>query len=101
MAKPTVGSDIAPVNTIIERDITGFLVPRDRPKQFAEVPLQLLRDSELRARMGDAGRKRVERLFSETSMLDRVATVLRDLERLKCGVSGVSQRRAIPGQVGE
>jgi len=101
MAKPTVGSDIAPVNTIIERDITGFLVPRDRPKQFAEVLLQLLRDSELRARMGDAGRKRVERLFSETSMLDRVATVLRDLERLKCGVSGVSQRRAIPGQVGE
>jgi glycosyltransferase involved in cell wall biosynthesis len=102
MSKPVVASDIAPVNTIIEHEVTGFLVPPDKPERFADALLALVRSAELRVRMGSAGRKRVERLFSEKGMLDLIGSALQEVERVKCGVIGtsrVSPSCATPGKI--
>jgi glycosyltransferase involved in cell wall biosynthesis len=48
---------------------TGFLVPPATPERIASAVLRLLLDPELRARMGIAGRQRVERLFSTEQMV--------------------------------
>jgi phosphatidylinositol alpha-1,6-mannosyltransferase len=95
MAKPTVASDIAPVNAIVERDVTGFLAPPEEPKVFAESVLRLLGDPELRARFGIAGRERAHRLFSEGSMLDRVSAVFQELELAKFGPHGAFTKQPV------
>ena len=42
---------------------TGLLVPPREPAVFADRVISLLRDPGLRARMGEAGRRRIEEQF--------------------------------------
>ncbi|UCG85497.1 MAG: glycosyltransferase family 4 protein [Gemmatimonadota bacterium] len=58
---------------------TGFLVPPKDTAAFAEKLVCLLRDPELRARLGSAGRKRVD---DEFRLTDVAARYLRLYERL-------------------
>ncbi len=59
MATPVVSMDNGgPAETLVEGE-TGYLVPPEDPDALAERVLALLRDSDLRARMGAAGRARV------------------------------------------
>ena len=48
----------------VESEVTGRLVPLDDAPGLATAPRRLLRDPALRARMGRAGRDRVEQRFS-------------------------------------
>jgi glycosyltransferase involved in cell wall biosynthesis len=67
---PVVSTDVGgPAETIVDGE-TGYLVPPGRPEAIARRVLALLRDPALRARMGRAGRARVEARFS----LDRYAS---------------------------
>lgn len=50
---------------------TGFLVPPGDTVAFAEKVVRLLQDPELRARMGSAGRRRVEQEFRLTDVAGR------------------------------
>jgi glycosyltransferase involved in cell wall biosynthesis len=43
--------------------VTGFLVDKASPEQIAEHLLRLARDVEMRARLGQAGKDRVQRMF--------------------------------------
>jgi glycosyltransferase involved in cell wall biosynthesis len=52
-----------PAETVVDGE-TGFLVPPERPDAIADRVLRLLRDPELRQRMGTAGRKRVVESFT-------------------------------------
>jgi glycosyltransferase involved in cell wall biosynthesis len=66
---PVVSTNVGgPAETIVDGE-TGFLVEPGRPREIAARVLTLLRDPDLRARMGRAGRARVEARFS----LDRYA----------------------------
>ena len=53
----------------VEDDITGVLVPTHDEAALARGILRLLRDPDLRATMGDAGRRRVENAFSVERMV--------------------------------
>lgn len=59
-----------PSETVVE-GVTGFLVPPRDAKQYADRILQLLKDSELRQKMGAAGRRHVEENFSIQRSTDR------------------------------
>jgi glycosyltransferase involved in cell wall biosynthesis len=70
-AKPVVSTNAGgPAETVVDSE-TGYLVAPDHPAALAERVLRLLRDPDLRQRMGDAGRARVERLFSASAMAAR------------------------------
>lgn len=61
----------------VEPEVTGRLVPLDDAPGLAAAAALLLRDPALRARMGRAGRERVERHFSHARVLAEIADLYR------------------------
>lgn len=58
---PVVAHAVGGVAEAVADGVTGFLVPPGEPERLAEAFARLLRDPELRARMGAAGRERARR----------------------------------------
>ncbi len=58
--RPVVGTDVAGMPLAVANGETGRLVPEKDPAALAGAVNQLLADGDLRQRMGDAGRRRVE-----------------------------------------
>ncbi|MEO6695346.1 MAG: glycosyltransferase family 4 protein [Ignavibacteria bacterium] len=52
--------------------ITGSLVDKKNPKQIAEALIRLIKDKNLREKMGDAGRKRFEEHFTLNKNIDNI-----------------------------
>lgn len=63
MGLPVVTSDADGLPENVVDGVTGFVVPRRNPQALADKLQLLARDSEFRARMGQAGRKRVLQHF--------------------------------------
>lgn len=64
-----------PTESIVD-GVTGLLVPGE-PEAFAAAMLRLVREPELRARMGAAGQARVARLYSLESFTDTLESCMR------------------------
>lgn len=78
-AKPVVSTNRGgPAETVVHGE-TGFLVEPGDSQGLARYVITLLRDPELRQRMGAAGRERVERLFSAQTMAARFMQVTDEL----------------------
>jgi alpha-maltose-1-phosphate synthase len=73
---PCVGTHVEAVPEIIADGETGFIVPPGDDEALAERLVQLLKDPELRRRMGNAGRARQERLFTWQKVADAVEASL-------------------------
>jgi len=58
---PAVGHAVGGVQEAVINDVTGLLVPPDRPAQLTAAFERLITDSALRHRLGDAGRERARR----------------------------------------
>ena len=69
----------------VEPEVTGRLVPLDDAPGLATAAGLLLRDPALRARMGGAGRERVERRFSRARMLAEIAALYREAAGFPAG----------------
>jgi glycosyltransferase involved in cell wall biosynthesis len=63
MAVPVVGPRIAPITTVVADGETGLLVEPENDVAYAAAMVRLLRDPDLRRRMGEAGRRRVDALY--------------------------------------
>ncbi len=63
-ATPVVGCNVSAIPEIVRHEVNGLLVPPHDPQAFAEAIVRLLRDPELRARLGRAGRQRVSEEYS-------------------------------------
>ena len=61
--KPLVASDIPGCRTVVAEGINGYLVPPHDPAALAEALLKLVKDPDLRSKMGAAGRERVLKKF--------------------------------------
>lgn len=82
---PVVGTRIAGVPEQVEEGVTGLLVEPSDPAGLADALQRLLEDPALRRRMGDAGRERVNRLFSTRAYVDGVLREYEDLLRQRAG----------------
>jgi len=72
LCKPVVASRISSIPEVVEEGRTGLLVPPDDVAALRDALFDLIRDPQKARRMGQAGRRRVERLFSLERMLDEV-----------------------------
>ncbi len=74
---PVIASPVGVNSEIVEHGVNGFLASSDT--EWAEALQILLRDPALRARMGEAGRGKVERYYSLQVWGGRVAEMLREV----------------------
>lgn len=58
LARPVVVTDADSLVEVVHDGVEGFTVPSARPEAMAERIVQLIRDPQLRTRMGDAGQAR-------------------------------------------
>lgn len=72
---PVVATDAGGVSEAVVHGETGLLVPAGDPDALALALARLLGDSELRQRMGEAGRRRALERFTEERMLAQTAAV--------------------------
>jgi glycosyltransferase involved in cell wall biosynthesis len=76
-SKATVASNTGGMPEVVVEGETGFLVPPRDHHALARAIVRLLKDGDLRERMGRAGLERVRRLFSAEQMVDRTLEVYR------------------------
>lgn len=74
-AKPVIATPVGGTAELVADGETGLLVPSRDPAALAAAIRTLVGDPELAARLGRAGRERVEREFSEAGMARRVLEV--------------------------
>jgi L-malate glycosyltransferase len=70
--KAVVGTTAGGIPEAVVHESTGLLVPPRDDRALADAMVTLLKDPELRARYGEAGRKRVEEHFSEQKLVEGV-----------------------------
>ena len=78
-SRPIVASRVGGIPEIIEDGVDGYLVEPMDVNNLAERCRQLIESPDVARKMGEQGRKRVERDFSATAMADRVASVYKEL----------------------
>lgn len=67
---PVVATAVGGTPEVIADGETGYLVPAGEPEQLAAKVSELLRDGSLRRQFGDAGRTRMQELFTFESQAD-------------------------------
>ena len=68
---PVVVSDAGGLPENVDDGITGFVVPRRNSRAAADKIIELARNRDLRVRMGQAGRQRVEERFDLSSQIQK------------------------------
>jgi glycosyltransferase involved in cell wall biosynthesis len=76
---PIVASAVGGVRDEVADGETGFLVPPNDPKDLAEKLSALIADAKLRRRMGQAGRRRAEQLFSMDAIATKMLAIYAEL----------------------
>lgn len=79
--KAVVATAAGGIPEVVVDEVTGVLVPPRDDAAMAEAIVRLLRDPNLRARLGAAGRRRVEEAFSADRMVRETLAVYDDLLR--------------------
>jgi glycosyltransferase involved in cell wall biosynthesis len=81
MGKPCVAFDADGAKEVVVPEETGYLVRPGDTAGLAATVNRLLEDPVLRARMGDAGRRRVDPAFRTETMVQQIDTVYQELTR--------------------
>ncbi|NLN92190.1 MAG: glycosyltransferase family 4 protein [Candidatus Hydrogenedens sp.] len=69
--RPCIVADVGGLQEIVVPEETGYIYKRDNEKELAQHLETLLNDEELRQKMGDAGRKRVEDNYEWNKLIER------------------------------
>lgn len=77
--KPVVGTNVEGINEAVKHKATGLLVPPRNPEKLSHAILYLLENEKLLEKMGNAGRKRAERLFSISRNVEMINNVYDEL----------------------
>jgi glycosyltransferase involved in cell wall biosynthesis len=79
MRKAVVASRVGGIPEIIQEGKTGFLVDPEKPAAIAEKVIPLLKNPDLRRRLGDQGRRFVESHYDNRLMVGRLEALYREL----------------------
>lgn len=90
--KPVIGCGVGGVPEVVEDGVSGMLVPPEDHLALAQGMLILLNDRELRKKMGENARKRVENNFTETLMAQRTLAAYSDVLQ-RSGVNAARKAR--------
>lgn len=77
--RPVVSTDVPGCREVVQHGITGLLVPDGDHNALAAAIISLIDSPSLRLAYGAAGRRLVEREFTEAVVVDRTLTVYREL----------------------
>jgi glycosyltransferase involved in cell wall biosynthesis len=78
-ARPIVASDVGGIGEALIDGESGLLVPAGSSTALAEALIALLEDPARRNGIGEAARRRVERLFTREAMIDRLVGVYHEI----------------------
>jgi glycosyltransferase involved in cell wall biosynthesis len=78
-ARPIITTDVIGCRQVIDDGIEGFLVPARESVGLAEAMRRLAEDRDLRLRMGQAARRRAERLFGQDQVVAAHLAIYRAL----------------------
>jgi glycosyltransferase involved in cell wall biosynthesis len=79
MRLPVVATDIRGCREAVIHGKTGFIVPPQNSDKLADALATLLKDSELRQKLGQAGRQRVEAEYDERLVFQRLTKAYQEL----------------------
>lgn len=91
LAKPVVATRVGGIPEVVVDAETGLLVPPDNPSALAEALLRLLRDPDLRRRVGAAARERALTRFTARQHVEGVEAVYAELLQARPASPGVRQ----------
>lgn len=74
--KPVVAFDVKSSAEIVEHEVTGFITERNNAGELAARVIQLAENKRLREKMGNNGRKRVEKLFSFEKTREEILSLI-------------------------
>jgi len=81
--KPCISTKISGIPELIEDDVNGLLVPQRDTIALARQMRLLLKDRELRMRLGSAARHKIDKDFNLEKNIRREADIFRKLEKEK------------------
>ena len=96
MGKPCVSFDLDGAPEVVIPGETGFLVKPGDVRELADAISELLANPLLRARMGEAGRHRVDPAFRAETMVEQIASVYQSLLSRYAGRLSRFDRRQAP-----
>ncbi len=97
-ARPVVSTHLAGIPELVLDGQTGILVPPNDSIALAQALEQLLRDPELRLRLGEAGRARIEQHFRiEQTVAPLVEMLERSCSRRPAGDASDSRSTSVAG----
>ena len=82
-SKPVIASNFSGIPEVVKDRETGILVPPRDSEALADAIIELLNDPEKRKQMGEAGRKRVEEMFTLEKMLNATYGLYEELLKEK------------------
>ncbi len=78
--KPVISTELGTGTSFANlHQVTGLVVPPRDPQALVEAITRLLRDEDLRRRLGEAGKERVRTEFSSERMVEQVAALYEEL----------------------
>ena len=95
---PVVASRVGGIPEVIEENVTGILCEPDNPESLAQNLEILINDFEKRKRLGENGRKRVEKLFNREEAMREHLELYESLIRRKRIHFAISSRELGGGE---
>jgi glycosyltransferase involved in cell wall biosynthesis len=76
---PIISTDMGAITESVMDGVSGFIVESKHPEQIAEKLELLMKDTELRNKMGEASRSLYLANFTETRMMERLTAVFNEI----------------------
>ena len=79
LRKPVVATEVGGIPEVVEKDVTGLLVPPEDPGALAKAIIFLLKNPLKASEMGKKGRERVEKYFTLHRHVKRIEEIYEEL----------------------